>query len=261
MIVTAGKGCCWRRGDPGTLLHTPQHPGWPRAEPADGQERGLGSWVAPRPELRDLHQLPCFFHSGSDRSPRRCWVRSGGVGLVGAASRDGRPRPTFLDSEDLGQEQSSYCPLGPDPTCSEQEIRTRSAETPGASVGPRVAGRSRGSGPGTDQGQRSEPRPHQPALLQPGCRGTGGKGPAQGRTRGRGARPAPTRLLSCRPGAGVRGGGATAGLRLPPAAGKLPAGVAPLPEQALPTQTTSVAPAFLFSLQMVFFLTGIGRRT
>ena len=185
LIVTAGKGCCWRRGDPGTLLHTPQHPGWPRAEPADGQERGLGSWVAPRPELRDLHQLPCFFHSGSDRSPRRCWVRSGGVGLVGAASRDGRPRPTFLDSEDLGQEQSSYCPLGPDPTCSEQEIRTRSAETPGASVGPRVAGRSRGSGPGTDQGQRSEPRPHQPALLQPGCRGTGGHGRAAPSTRSR----------------------------------------------------------------------------
>lgn len=172
LIVTAGKGCCWRRGDPGTLLHTPQHPGWPRAEPAGGQERGLGSWVAPRPELRDLHQLPCFFHSGSDRSPRRCWVRSGGVGLVGAA-RDGRPHPAFLDSEDLGQEQSSYCPLGPDPTCSEQEIRTRSAETPGASVGPRVAGHSRGSRPGTDQGQRSGPRPHQPALLQLGCRGAG----------------------------------------------------------------------------------------
>lgn len=153
-----------------------------------------------------------------------------GGGLVGAASRDGRPRPAFLDSEGLGQEQSSYCPLGPDPTCSEQEIRTRSAEPPGTSVAPRVAGRSRGSGPGTDQGQRSEPRPHQPALLQPGCRGAGR-------------------------------GGARPGLRLPPAAGKLPAGVAPLPEQALPTQTTSVAPVFLFSLQMVFFLTGIGRRT
>lgn len=106
LIVTAGKGCCWRRGDPGTLLHTPQHPGWPRAESADGQERGLGSWVAPRPELRDLHQLPCFFHSGSDRSPRRCWVRRGG-GPCGRSKqrRETPPRLSGLRRPRTGAEQ------------------------------------------------------------------------------------------------------------------------------------------------------------
>lgn len=219
LIVTAGKGCCWRRGDPGTLPHTPQHPGWPRAEPADGQERGQGSWVAPRPELRDLHQLPCFFHSGSDRNPRRCWVRKCG-GLAGAVGRDGRCHPIFVDSEDLEQGQSS--PLAQTPHAQSRRFRPEAQSllaslwVPGWPVAP----------VGPEQGltrQRSEPRPH-----QPGCWGHGRAGELRG---------------LCLP---------------PPAAAALWASPASPSRRSPPPPMASVSPCVFILYKWYFFYWGLG---
>lgn len=143
------------------LLHTPWPPGWSRAEPADGQECGQGSRGAPRPELRDLHRLPCCFHSGSDRSSRKCFLPRlvqgclhgrGGL-VVAVGSRETLPHLT--DSENAEKEQSLGCHL---------------ARTPRAGAGD------------SDQKRCVPPPPLQQRLL--GAQGQGA-GPAAGAPVGR----------------------------------------------------------------------------
>lgn len=160
-------------GAPRDAAPHPTAPGWPREEPADGQECGQGSQAH-----RDLSSeicTNCLLASTQDRTGARgsasCPVpvqgsfheSSGGGCLVDAVGRDGRPHPTFTDSENAEQEQSGDCHPGPDPTCSEQETWTRSAVPPSSSPWGRGAGALQGPRQGSGSG--SGPRAVQRAVV------------------------------------------------------------------------------------------------
>lgn len=107
--------------------------------------------------------MPCCFHSGSDRSPGERPAPAGSGPLsrewagaaVEAVGRAGRPRLTLPGCENAEQEQGGHRHLSPDPTCSEQETRTRSAVP--APVGSHPWGRGVGLAGRRDPGMWSGP--------------------------------------------------------------------------------------------------------
>lgn len=154
-------------GAPRDAAPHPTAPGWPREEPADGQECGQGSQAH-----RDLSSeicTNCLLASTQDRTGARGSVScpvpvqgsfhesSGGGCLVDAVGRDGRPHPTFTDSENAEQEQTVTVTLARTPRAQSRRLGPEALCLPVAVPG--GAGLVRCRDPGRAQAQGQAPAP------------------------------------------------------------------------------------------------------